>query len=121
MKTATLKKATLILPLALLAACANEPANPATGDATPVAAAEPATSAPAGIATATGTVESIDAEGGRIVIDHGPVASLQWPAMTMGFEATPEQIASVQPGQAVEFRFSQRGSEYAIVDIAPER
>ncbi len=72
-------------------------------------------------ASATGTVKSIDVASGKIVIDHGPVDSLKWPAMTMGFKATPEQLASVQAGQQVEFEFESQGMDATIARISPVR
>lgn len=32
-----------------------------------------------------GTVNGIDAKTGKVNLSHGPIASLNWPAMTMGF------------------------------------
>jgi Cu(I)/Ag(I) efflux system protein CusF len=75
--------------------------------------------APATSATASGTVESVDAAGGKIVIAHGPVDALKWPAMTMGFTATPEQIKAVQAGQKVTFDFDSQGSNNTITRIEP--
>jgi len=69
-------------------------------------------------ASATGTIEAIDAAG-KITIAHGPVPSLQWPAMTMGFQATPEQAASLQVGQTVRFDFESKGMEAVITQISP--
>jgi Cu(I)/Ag(I) efflux system periplasmic protein CusF len=37
----------------------------------------------------TGVITEIDAAGGHLTIKHGPIASLGWPAMTMGFKAKP--------------------------------
>jgi Cu(I)/Ag(I) efflux system protein CusF len=70
-------------------------------------------------ASATGTIEAIDAAAGKITIAHEPVPSLQWPAMTMGFRATPEQVASVQVGQTVRFDFESKGMDAAITQIVP--
>lgn len=67
---------------------------------------------------ATGTVESVDARAGTITIAHGPVAALDWPAMTMAFHASPEQLASVKPGQpVVDFEFEAKGMEARIIEI----
>ena len=85
-------------------------AKPATGDM----------AQPAKVASATGTVEAVDAAVGKITIAHGPVEALGWPAMTMGFKATPEQIASVQAGQKVRFEFQAQGMEATIITIAAE-
>lgn len=68
-------------------------------------------------AMATGTVESVDAAAGKITIAHGPVEALKWPAMTMAFQATPEQIAAVKADQQVEFQFEAKGMEARITKI----
>lgn len=71
-------------------------------------------------ASATGTVEAVDAAAGKIIIAHDPVEALKWPAMTMAFKATPEQVPSVQAGQKVQFEFESKGMEAAITRISPE-
>lgn len=71
-------------------------------------------------AMATGTVESVDAAAGKITIAHGAVDALKWPAMTMAFKATPEQVASVKAGQKVEFEFETKGMEATITKITRE-
>lgn len=71
------------------------------------------------MATATGTVESTDPAAGKIVISHGPVEALKWPAMTMGFTATAEQIEAVQAGQKVNFEFRSQGADNTITSITP--
>lgn len=75
--------------------------------------------AAATMAMATGTVESVDAGAGKITIAHGPVEALKWPAMTMAFEASPQQLASAKPGQKVEFEFESTGTDNTITRIAP--
>jgi len=68
-----------------------------------------------------GTVAGVDAKGGTIEIEHGPIASLQWPAMTMEFKAKePSMLARLKPGQAVEFDLSQGApGEFVIERISP--
>lgn len=73
------------------------------------------------MASASGTVESVDAKAGKITVAHGPVDALKWPAMTMGFKATPGQIASVRPGQQVQFEFTSEGMDATIRRIAPTK
>ena len=96
-----------------LAAPAAMPASPAL----PASAPSPASPASAASAAAArpvvhvgqGRVDSVDAE--AITIQHGPVASLQWPAMTMGFSRPASQaFADVKPGDAVRFEFRQGGA-----------
>jgi Cu(I)/Ag(I) efflux system protein CusF len=45
-----------------------------------------------------GAVTAIDAQGGTVTLNHGPIASLGWPAMTMTFRV---QAASVLQGISV--------------------
>lgn len=45
------------------------------------------------------------------------VEVLQWPAMTMAFKATPEQIASVRAGQKVQFEFTAEGMNATIIRV----
>lgn len=76
-----------------------------------------AEAAMAKMASATGTIESVDAAAGKITIAHGPVEALKWPAMTMSFKATPEQIASVGAGQKVQFEFTAEGMNATITRV----
>ena len=68
-------------------------------------------------ASAEGTIKAL--EPGKVTLAHGPVSALKWPAMTMGFKATPEQIASVQAGQKVQFEFESQGMDSTITQISP--
>ncbi|GHC90277.1 hypothetical protein GCM10007320_38440 [Pseudorhodoferax aquiterrae] len=72
---------------------------------------------PANVHTGDGKVESIDADG--ITISHGPIASLKWPAMTMGFsKPTGKAFADIKPGDMVRFEFRQGGSmDYELVSV----
>jgi Cu(I)/Ag(I) efflux system membrane fusion protein len=68
----------------------------------------------------TGTVREVDAKEGSITIEHGPIASLQWPSMTMAFKPGDRALLqALKPGQVVEFEFSRRGDDYVIGRAAP--
>ena len=57
---------------------------------------------------AEGKVESVEPDG--ITISHGPVPSLNWPAMTMGFsKPDPQAFADVRRGDSVRFEFREGG------------
>ena len=124
-----MKMYTLLFATVLLAGCSQAPDNGQATDTVNAPAAEPApmaneSPAPAAEtvareASATGTVEAVDTAAGKITITHGAVEALQWPAMTMGFKATPEQVASVQAGQQVQFEFESRGMDATITRITP--
>ena len=66
-----------------------------------------------------GKVEKID--DGEITLSHGPIASLQWSAMTMGFRSPatglPKNI-SVGDTVAFEFRKTEDG-QFELTSIAP--
>jgi membrane fusion protein, copper/silver efflux system len=66
---------------------------------------------------AQGKVESVTAE--SLTISHGPVATLKWPAMTMGFaKPDPKAFADVRPGDTVHFRFKAGASSgYELVEV----
>ncbi|MBL8318400.1 MAG: efflux RND transporter periplasmic adaptor subunit [Burkholderiaceae bacterium] len=68
---------------------------------------------------AAGTVEGVDLKAGTVNIDHGPVASLKWPAMTMEFKAANTALLNgLRRGQAVNFEFVERQpGEYVVTSI----
>ncbi|MGH8433647.1 MAG: copper-binding protein [Pseudomonas sp.] len=68
-------------------------------------------------AQASGTIKAIDAQKSTVTIAHGPVASLKWPAMTMGFKATPEQLTQLKAGDQVAFEFKSEGMAATIISI----
>ncbi len=101
------------------------------GSAAPTAAPAPAP-APAGAVAvpkasgaghqSQGTVEEIDASAGTIGIHHGPIASLNWPAMTMEFKlANQSLLKGLKPGQAISFEFVERQpGEWVITSVQPD-
>lgn len=85
------------------------------------AAADPAAQA-AAVAShvGKGRVTAIDAKSARLTIEHGPIATLNWPGMTMGFAVKDAALlAGIQPGQQVEFEFAEAGDDYVISRIVP--
>jgi membrane fusion protein, copper/silver efflux system len=51
-----------------------------------------------------GHVVTVDPSGGKVQLEHEPIASLQWPGMTMEFAvADRRQLAGLKPGDRVEF------------------
>src|SRR5688572_60408 len=51
-----------------------------------------------------GNVVAVDAAKGQVELDHEPIASLQWPRMTMGFAVEDKaQLARLKKGDKVEF------------------
>ena len=70
---------------------------------------------------ADGVIDGIDAAGGSVDIKHGPVASVNWPAMTMQFKlANPALATGLRKGATVSFEFVERQQgEWVITAIRP--
>ncbi len=69
----------------------------------------------------SGTFKGVDAKAGKISLAHGPIASLNWPAMTMDFPVKDTAVLKgVAPGQNVDFDLVQAGpGQFVITRIAP--
>ncbi len=66
----------------------------------------------------TGVVKGVDASKGTVTLQHEPIPSLNWPAMTMPFTVPDKgQLAKLKPGQKVEFDFVQEGSKSTITRL----
>ncbi|MGS0755584.1 copper-binding protein [Roseateles sp. GG27B] len=65
----------------------------------------------------TGTITAIS--GDELTLQHAPVASLQWPAMTMASSQRCQAENGLQAQQRVQFSFSQQGDDYVITAITP--
>lgn len=89
-------------------------ASTSTSAAPTSAAAMPS---PTVLHTAEGKVESVAPDG--LTISHGPVATLKWPSMTMGFaKAAPDAFPSIKPGETVRFVFKEGGpTGYELVSV----
>lgn len=71
-----------------------------------------------------GIVSEVDAQKGRVELDHEPIASLQWPKMKMGFLVEEKsQLAKLKKGDAVEFELRPKPDQdgnYVISKIRPK-
>jgi len=68
-----------------------------------------------------GTIQAVDAQAGTVEIEHGPIETLKWPAMSMEFKVRDKaQLERLAKGQAVEFELSEQGAgEFVIERVAP--
>ena len=66
----------------------------------------------------TGTVVALST--GLVTLQHAPVPSLKWPAMTMDFKLPdPNMAAGLRAGQKVDFGFMKQGDDYVVTAIRP--
>ena len=71
----------------------------------------------AGIHAADGVVKDVDSAG-KVTLQHGPVKSLGWPAMTMGFAVKDKALMSkLAVGSKVHVEFDKQGSDYVITSV----
>lgn len=68
-----------------------------------------------------GTVHKVDATAGKFNMTHGPITSLNWPAMTMDFKVKDKAILKdIKPGQKVEITIVQESrGDFYVTQIKP--
>ena len=121
-----MKMRPLLLASGLLVACSAPSGDagqhaPAAQPAPPPTATIPADAAAGATASAIGVVESVDIDARTITIAHGPVAALDWPAMTMTFRAPDVDLASIRRGDQVAFEFISVGNGSSITKLTRQQ
>ena len=67
---------------------------------------------------ANAVVKSADIAQGKVTLSHGPVKSLEWPAMTMGFVVKEKGLFDkLTVGKKVKVEFVQDGNAYVVTAI----
>ena len=67
---------------------------------------------------AKGVVTKVDPANAKVSIKHEPVASLNWPAMTMAFKVQDKKMLDkLAVGSKVDFEFEHRGKDYVITKV----
>lgn len=94
--------------------------NTKPADATKCAGMKPAKNGQAhshDMHVADGVVKQLDAKG-MVTLQHGPVKTLGWPAMTMGFSVKDKALLDkLAVGKKVHVEFSRQGDEYVIESV----
>lgn len=78
--------------------------------------AHPAAAGPQG----AGVIKKLDAKVGSVTLQHGPIAALSWPAMTMAFKADPTLLKGLKVGQQVSFTLKAGAAAPEVVAIQPK-
>ena len=107
-----------LVSLCLFLACVLPTVASAQGAAKPMDS-KPAEAGKASVThTGTGVVQSVDAAKSSVTLDHEPIKSLGWPAMTMGFKVgDPKLFAKLKKGDKIQFTFVQSGRDAVITSI----
>jgi Cu(I)/Ag(I) efflux system protein CusF len=80
--------------------------------------AAPSAVAAAAAPISDGEVRKVDKERGKVTLKHGPIASLDMPAMTMVFKvADPKMLDNLQPGDKVKFAASDKDGAITVTAI----
>jgi Cu(I)/Ag(I) efflux system protein CusF len=67
---------------------------------------------------AVGVVKSVDTETGKVTLAHGPVKTLNWPAMTMTFGVKDKGLLEkLGVGKHVQVAFERRGDGFVITSV----
>ena len=65
-----------------------------------------------------GTVSKVDARAGAVTINHEPVPTMNWSAMSMAFKVKDKKMLDkVKQGDKVEFTFTQSGKDHVISEM----
>lgn len=120
-----MKKAVLIasslVAVVLLSACKKQAEAPSSTPSATMMSGNMANMPRAGAmkhGIAAGIVTGIDTAKGTITLDHGVMSGLGWPAMTMGFAVTPEQLSGVKVGDKVDFEIDWDGKVGTVTTIS---
>lgn len=69
-----------------------------------------------------GVVRKVDKDAKKITIKHGPLVSLDMPAMTMVFQVRdPAMLEQVKAGDSVRFEAQKVGGAFTITAIEPAK
>jgi Cu(I)/Ag(I) efflux system protein CusF len=67
---------------------------------------------------ATATVKKLNEKTGVVTLAHGPVPTLNWPAMTMGFKVKDKELLpKLAEGKKVDVEFRKEGDDYVVTRV----
>lgn len=66
----------------------------------------------------TAVVKAVNRTAGKVTLAHGPIRSMDWPAMTMTFSVKDKaMLDKLSLEQKIEFEFVKQGSGHVISSI----
>lgn len=75
-----------------------------------------------GTAWVDGTVKKVSADVGKVTINHGPLANLDMPAMTMVFRVKdPIWLSQIKPGDRIRFMVERQDGALTVTALQPGR
>jgi Cu(I)/Ag(I) efflux system protein CusF len=78
---------------------------------------KPAPMSPQTVHKGTGVVKKLDLTASTVTISHGPVATMNWPAMSMTFKVKDKALLNkLAMDKKVDFQFVQQGKDFVVTD-----
>ncbi|MEA3195168.1 MAG: Cu(I)/Ag(I) efflux system periplasmic protein CusF [Betaproteobacteria bacterium] len=67
---------------------------------------------------AKGVVTRVDSAKDTVTIKHEPIASMNWPTMTMVFKVKDKaMLEKLKKDQKIDFEFVQQGKDYVVTSV----
>ena len=66
----------------------------------------------------SGEIRRIDAQAGKITIKHGPITTLELPAITLVYQIDATLLTDLQPGDKITFTARRVNGQYVVVKIS---
>ena len=67
---------------------------------------------------ANATVKKVDEKASTVTLAHGPIASLNWPAMTMSFKVKDKVLLkNLSVDKRVAVQFVKEGEDYVVTSV----
>lgn len=67
---------------------------------------------------ASATVKKLDEKAGVVTLAHGPVPTLNWPAMTMGFKVKDKSLLpKLAEGKKVDVELRKEADDYLVTNV----
>ena len=84
--------------------------------------AQPAAGDPASAELSDGEVRKVDKENRKLTLKHGPLKSLDMPAMTMVFQVSdPSMLDKLRAGDKVRFRAEKQDGKFTVTRVEAAR
>jgi Cu(I)/Ag(I) efflux system protein CusF len=73
-------------------------------------------------ALADGEVKKVDKDAGKVTIKHGPLPTLDMPAMSMVFRVKdPSMLDKLKAGDKIRFKAEKVGGNYTVMHYEPAK
>ncbi|MGC6388946.1 copper-binding protein [Ewingella sp. S1.OA.A_B6] len=73
-------------------------------------------------AYASGIVENVNITAGKVTLQHGPIAAINWPAMTMEFNVVdPALLKGINEGEVVDFTLKAENNNQVVIAIEAKK